>query len=66
LGIGAFTFEKPEIDVYSEKSECLPSRYMRCLGSPEIYVGADQLRKLHLFYAFKEGTLYITTADAHL
>jgi len=66
LEFGAFTFKQPEIYVYPGKVLCRPSHVMRCLGVPDIVVGSDQLRKLHLFYVFKEGKLCVTTADAHL
>jgi hypothetical protein len=66
LEFGAFTFKQPEIYIYQGPVLCRPSHMMRCYGAPEITVGADQLRKLHLFYALKEGKLYVTTADAHL
>lgn len=66
LEIGPFTFKHPKIYVYQGEIWCKPSRLMRCLGAPDIFIGTDQLQRLHLFYAFKEGKLYVTTADAHL
>jgi hypothetical protein len=30
-----------------------------------MYVGLNELRKLHLYFAFGEGKLYVTAADAH-
>lgn len=35
-----------------------------CFGVSEVNLGLDELRKLHLFFAFKEKTLYLTGASA--
>jgi hypothetical protein len=37
----------------------------KCLGKGDLMLGMRDLSKLHLMFAFQEGKLYFTAADAH-
>jgi hypothetical protein len=37
----------------------------RLLLKPHLYIGMDVLRRLHLYLAYREGSLYVTSASAH-
>lgn len=63
LQIGAFSFAHPEVYIWDFESDCRVTP--RCFGASDITIGSHELRQLHLYFAFKEGKLYATTADAH-
>lgn len=63
LQIGAFSFAHPEIYVWDYEKDCHVTP--GCFGASEITIGSHELHQLHLYFAFKEGKLYATTADAH-
>jgi hypothetical protein len=72
LTIGGVTIANPAIDVFGSQlcatDEALhwppyDGYFGRCSSSMQIR--RDELQKLHLYFAFKEGKLYVTAADAH-
>jgi predicted aspartyl protease len=43
----------------------LPNAASRWMGQPRIILGMNVIRKLHLYFAYKEKKLYVTPASAH-
>lgn len=44
--------------------ENVPARLGRFEGGAQIVLGMNELKHLHLYFAFKEGAIYVTAADA--
>lgn len=80
LVIGPVTVTNPVLGVRSDKMEKSYDReaqndvdpaatdllYGVQMNLPPVIIGMDILRKLHLYVAYGERTLYVTGADAHL
>jgi len=73
LAIEGVTIYNPEIDLVAidDKDECrpvyshIPASGNFCLGGADLNMGVQEMRQLHLYFAFKEKMLYVTAADAH-
>jgi predicted aspartyl protease len=57
LGFEGIAVSNPDVVI-------LPNQDMRYLGS-DIILGVDILRQLHMYIAYKEGKLYLSSATAH-
>ncbi len=73
LSIEGVTIADPHVAILAQDGpECRPEthwvdgREQRCFGESDLHLRAPVLRALHLYFAFKEKTLYVTPADAHL
>jgi hypothetical protein len=70
LSLGGLTIGNPAITIYPQKpsQECQGKRngIRYCFGGADLLIGSAELRALHVFFSFKEGMLYATSADAHL
>ena len=63
----------PQIDIYADVPSCdgklhvsyNPDRQSRCYGIGDLSLGMAELRNLHIYLAFKEQKMYVTSADAH-
>jgi predicted aspartyl protease len=58
LTFAGVTVADPDIVLVSDK---VSDQY----GQPDILVGMGILRQLHVYLAYQEGSLYLTSADAH-
>jgi hypothetical protein len=69
LNIDGLLIKNPMIDLDPKINDCLTYdkgfRRSWCFGGADVYLGENELSQLHLFFAFKEGMLYVTPADAH-
>jgi hypothetical protein len=72
LEVGGLTVNNPAIEIYDGGAgpECdgrthnvNSEKVFVCYGGADIHVGLSILRKLHLYFAFGEKTLYATAAD---
>jgi len=71
--IGDVTIANPVIDLHPSLNGCdglhgyskKDTDMAMCSTNMGLTVGQNELRKLHLFFAFKEAKLYVTAADAH-
>jgi hypothetical protein len=62
LSMNGIVISNPKIGLSPEIVECLPPH---CLGGSDVSLGTNELKQLHLYFAFKEQVLYVTPADAH-
>jgi hypothetical protein len=62
LSVNGVTISNPKIDIDPGLLDCRPRR---CYGGSDVYLGTEELKYLHLFFAYSEGMLYVTPADAH-
>jgi len=58
LKFGGVAVSNPDILLFPRREIALP-------GRPELILGMDVLRQLHLYIAYKEKKLYVTAASAH-
>lgn len=72
LNMNGMAIKNPKIDLSTKLKECRSdvtsyerNKPSRCFGGSDLYLGLEQMKQLHLFYAFSEGLLYVTSADAH-
>jgi hypothetical protein len=77
LSLGALALRNPVIDLSPDFNNCAyiktstpgyanqSIKAAKDLCATDLAVGLDELRKLHLYFAFKENKLYVTAADAH-
>lgn len=79
LSVEGLTISNPDIAIYEDKSECngnakmkdVPLRaehsveFVKCYGSPDLTLALPELKRLHVYLAFQERTLYASGADAH-
>jgi hypothetical protein len=73
LSLEGVSINNPRIAVFKDDGpECRPEtqdvgvKTMRCYGMANLRLRAGPLKAMHLYFAFKEKTLYITAADAKL
>ena len=67
------TIQNPQIELFADKSmmrcdgksHTMNGKIYTCYGGADLYLGLEELKQLHLFFAFKEKKLFITAADAH-
>jgi hypothetical protein len=62
LSINGISISNPKVDLDPSRIEC---RLPHCFGGSDLYLGVEELKYLHLYFAFKEKMLYVTPADAH-
>lgn len=73
LEIGDVTVGNPIVELHPSMNDCdglhLYSKkdvdMAMCSTNEGLIIGQNELRKLHLFFAFKEAKLYVTAVDAH-
>jgi hypothetical protein len=76
LTVGDITITNPAIGILNDAEQVsfrahhhdkidLDPVYGSSLPTSQINLGMDVLRKLHLYVAYGEKTLYVTAADAH-
>jgi hypothetical protein len=79
LSVEGLTITNPEIAIYKDNSGCngkykmkevpLHTEHsvelMKCFGAPDFLLSLMELKKLHVYLAFKERMLYASGADAH-
>jgi len=73
LQIGDVSIANPTIDLKISMNACDGKHLFSkkavdmsmCSKDMGLIVGQNELRKLHLFFSFREGKLYVTTADSH-
>ena len=73
LSIGGIAIENPQINLIDGEFCKVPNTQwppetgtlMKNLCAADLWLGQDELRKLHLYLSFKENKLYATAADAH-
>jgi hypothetical protein len=70
LSLGGLTISNPSISIFPQKpsQQCQGKRtgIGYCFGGSDLQISAAELRALHIFFSFKEKTLYATGADTHL
>ena len=75
LAIGGITIKNPDIVIIHSQTEQEAREECRvklealrhvhmCLGPARFTLGRSEMRKLHLYFAFKEKKLYVTAANA--
>jgi hypothetical protein len=70
LTIEGVTVNNPDIDLDPTSPECRPElrrvegHWKYCFGSSDLVLGFQELKQLHLYFAFKEKKLYVTPASA--
>jgi hypothetical protein len=76
LAIEGVAIANPQIDLLANGTDCHPrpdpSPYVMpmgqqrasCYGASELELGLNEMRQLHLYFAFKEKMLYVTAASA--
>jgi hypothetical protein len=70
LSLGGLALANPSIVVYSRgtckaHTQWPPLAWDGTDCAPNLSLGASELRKFHLYFAFQEGKVYVTAADAH-
>ncbi|HEX4535238.1 MAG TPA: hypothetical protein VH000_13465, partial [Rhizomicrobium sp.] len=72
LSIGDVAIYNPAITLFTDtrsdaSTRCRGQRQNGdyCFGGSDLAIGLTELRRLHLYFAFKENMLYVTAADAH-
>jgi hypothetical protein len=79
LSVDGLTISNPDIAIYEDNSGCngtakmkdVPLRtehsveFMQCYGAPDLTLALPELKRLHVYLAFRERMLYASAADAH-
>ncbi|HEY4123371.1 MAG TPA: hypothetical protein VGM36_02080, partial [Rhizomicrobium sp.] len=75
LSVGGVTFPKPSLLLHADtvrnmSRDFIPVKDQNQAGVflshfPHLLLGLDALHQLHLYIAFKEHKVYVTTAGAH-
>lgn len=72
LEIGGLTIQNPQIALFADEStmrcdgklHTMNGKPYTCYGGADLYLGLEELKPLHLFFAFKEKKTYLTAASA--
>lgn len=62
LDVNGISISNPNIELDPTLKDC---RQPHCFGGSDLYLGTEELKQLHLFFAYSEKMLYVTPADAH-
>ena len=62
--IGTYRYVFPELTISGIRFENVPVLLGDFDGSVQVILGMNEMKKLRLFFAFKEGAIYVTAADA--
>ena len=67
LSAGGIAIANPQVRVIDDSADGChgPDQPLACIGRADLNLSLSQLKGLHLFFAFGEGTLYATAAGAH-
>jgi hypothetical protein len=69
LSVDGISITHPTIALRTDGPDCRSTPHFagtqlgRCFGRSELDLGLSELRKLHLFFAYGEKTLYLTAAS---